>query len=155
MVSPRKFSFGGTSAIVTSMGLIIGLGAAGGGAATIVSGLLIAGFADNLTDSLSIHIYQEAEKLKEPAAFMVTITNFAVRVLAALSFVAIVLALPAAYAGWAALLWGCLLLSVISYVLARERGVGPVGEIAKHLGVALAVIIASRIIGTWISRHVH
>lgn len=155
MVNPRKFSFGGTSAIVTSMGLIIGLGAAGAGAATIVSGLLIAGLADNLTDSLSMHMYQEAEKLKEIAALRATLTNFAARVLAALSFVAIVLALPTAYASLVALSWGCLLLAAISYVLAKARGVPSLPEVAKHLGVAFLVIVASRIIGEWISRHVH
>jgi len=53
MLNPRRFSFGGTSAIVTSMGLIIGLGAARAEMATIVSGLLIVGFADNMTDSLT------------------------------------------------------------------------------------------------------
>jgi vacuolar iron transporter family protein len=154
MLNPRKFSFGGISAIVTSMGLIIGLGAAGVGAATIVSGLLIAGFADNMTDSLSIHMYQEAEKLEEATAFRGTLTNFAARVLTALSFVAIVLAFPARYAGIAALLWGCLLLAAISYALSRERGISPLPEMARHLGVAFLVIVASRIIGVWISRHV-
>jgi VIT1/CCC1 family predicted Fe2+/Mn2+ transporter len=154
MLNPRKFSFGGTSAIVTSMALIIGLGAAGAGAATIVSGLLIAGFADNMTDSLSIHMYQEAEKLKERAALRATFTNFLARVLTALSFVAIVLALPAAFAGVVALSWGCLLLAAISYVLARARGTHPLPEVAKHLGVAFLVIAASRTIGEWISRHV-
>ena len=117
MLNPRRFSFGGTSAIVTSMGLIIGLGAAGAETATIVSGLLIVGFADNITDSLSIHMYQEAEKLEERIAFRTTVTNFVVRVLAALSFVAIVLALPAANAVIAALFWGCLLLTAITYAL--------------------------------------
>ncbi len=154
-LSPRKFSFGGTSATVTSMGLIVGLGAAGADMATIVSGLLIAGFADNLTDSLSIHIYQEAEKLEERTAFRATVTNFVARVLAALSFVAIVLALPAAYARIVVILWGCLLLIAISYALARERGLRPLPEAAKHLGVAFLVIIASQVIGAWIGRHVH
>ncbi len=155
MLNPRRFSFGGTSAIVTSMGLIIGLGAAGAETPTIVSGLLIVGFADNITDSLSIHMYQEAEKLEERIAFRTTVTNFVVRVLAALSFVAIVLALPAADAVIAALFWGCLLLTAITYALARERGVSPFPEIAKHLGVAFLVIVTSRVIGAWISRHVH
>ena len=63
--------------------------------ATIVSGLLIAGFADNKTDSLSIHMYQEAEKVKERAALGATFTNFVARILAALTFVVIVPALPA------------------------------------------------------------
>lgn len=43
-------SFGAVSAIVTSMGLIIGFGAAGISKPTIVAGLLIVGLADNLTD---------------------------------------------------------------------------------------------------------
>jgi len=120
-----------------------------------VSGLLIVGFADNITDSLSIHMYQEAEKLAERTAFNATLTNFVVRVLVALSFVAIVPALQSAYARIAALIWGCLLLAAISYSLAEERGVSPLSEVAKHLEVAFLVIAASRIIGSWISRYIH
>jgi hypothetical protein len=155
MLNPRKFSFGGTSAIVTSMGLIIGLGAARASTATIVSGLLIVGFADNMTDSLSIHMYQESEKLEERTAFRATLTNFLTRVVTALSFVAIVLSLRPEYAGTVALAWGCLLLAIISYLLALERGVGPLREVAKHLVVAASVIVMSRIIGVWISRHIY
>jgi len=66
----------------------------------------------------------------------------------------IVLALPAAYASLVALVWGCLLLATISYVLAGARGAQRLPEVAKHLGVAMLVIVASRIIGEWISRHV-
>ena len=151
MLNPRRFSFGAVSAIVTSMGLIIGLGAARAGTATIVSTLLILGFADNITDSLSIHMYQEAEKLEERTAFRATITNFLARVLVALSFVEIVLALPRRHAEVVAFAWGCLLLAVISYITAQTRGARPLLEVAKHIGVAFLVIAASRIIGEWIS----
>ena len=154
MLNPRRFSFGGTAAIVTSMGLIIGLGAARAEMATIVSGLLIVGFADNMTDSLSIHMYQEAEKLEGRAAFGATLANFVTRILVALSFVAIVLTLPKSYAGIVALAWGCALLAAISYILARARGFNPATEVVKHLGVAVLVIAASRVIGLWITNHV-
>jgi len=139
MLNPRKFSFGGTSAIVTSMGLVIGLGAAKAETSTIVSGLLIVGLADNMTDSLSIHMYQEAEKLEGRAAFRTILTNFVARVLVAVSFAIIVLALPESYAGIVALAWG----------------VSPVPEVSKHLGVAVLVIAASRLIGSWITHHVY
>jgi VIT1/CCC1 family predicted Fe2+/Mn2+ transporter len=155
MLNPRKFSFGGTSAIVTSMGLVIGLGAAKAETSTIVSGLLIVGLADNMTDSLSIHMYQEAEKLEGRAAFRTILTNFVARVLVAVSFAIIVLALPESYAGIVALAWGVLLLTGISYILARARGVSPVPEVSKHLGVAVLVIAASRLIGSWITHHVY
>src|SRR5208337_4268859 len=109
----------------------------------------------NLTDSLSIHMYQEAEKLEGRAAFRATLTNFVTRALVALSFVAIVLTLPKPYAGIVAFAWGSALLAAITYVLARARGIGPVPEVVKHLGVAVLVIGASRVIGLWIMHHVH
>jgi VIT1/CCC1 family predicted Fe2+/Mn2+ transporter len=155
MLYPRTFAFGGTSAIVTSMGLIIGLGAATARTATIVSSLLIFAVADNISDSLSIHMYQEAEKLDERAAFRATLTNFLARLLVSLGFVVIVMALPAPYAGFVALAWGFALLAGLSYVVARARGVSPMLEVAKHLGIAVLVIAASRLIGSWIVHHVN
>jgi hypothetical protein len=56
MANLARFTFGTTSAIVTSGGLIVGLHAAGATRATIVSGLLVIAVADNLSDSLSIHM---------------------------------------------------------------------------------------------------
>ena len=154
MLNPRTFSFGGTSAVVTSMGLIIGLGSATTGTATIVSGLLIVAVADNITDSLSIHVYQEAEKLEARPAFRATLTNFVARLLVALTFAIIVLVLPDPYAGIVALAWGFFLLAGLSYVVARARDVRPVPEVGKHLGVAILVIAASRLIGSWILQYV-
>jgi hypothetical protein len=155
MLNPRIFSFGSTSAIVTSMGVIIGLGAATARTATIVSSLLIFAVADNISDSLSIHMYQEAEKLDERSAFRATLTNFVARLLITLSFVMIAMLLAYPYAGIVALVWGFLLLIGLSYALAMERRVSPMAEIGKHLGVAVLVIAASRVIGSWIFLHVH
>jgi len=64
MIKPTRISFGGTAAIATSMALIVGLDAANAGRTVIVSALLIAAVADNLTDSLSVHMYQESERLE-------------------------------------------------------------------------------------------
>jgi len=155
MVNPSRFSFGGTSAIVTGLGLIIGLGAARANTATIVSGLLIVGLADNMTDSLSFHMYQEAERLEERAALRATTSNFVVRILIALSFVGVVLLLPHTYGGIVALSWGCRLLATISSTVARARGGSPWRETAKHLGVAFLVIVAIRLVGAWIVAYVH
>ena len=72
----RQVAFGSNSAIVTSLGLIVGFGAATVSRAALVSGLLIVGLADNISDSLSIQIYQEAENLESGSAFKATLTNF-------------------------------------------------------------------------------
>ncbi|HLK12351.1 MAG TPA: hypothetical protein VKW76_13310 [Candidatus Binatia bacterium] len=154
MYSLRRISFGATSATVTSMGLIVGLAAVAAEKATLLSGLLIAALADNLTDSLSLHVYQEAEQLNRRAAFRATLTNFSARILVALTFIGLVLLLPPYYASIFALGWGMLLLACLSYLVARARDVRPWSEVRKHLAVAALVIVASRAIGAWIARHI-
>jgi VIT1/CCC1 family predicted Fe2+/Mn2+ transporter len=146
----KRFSFGGAAAIVTSVALIIGLDAATATKPTIIGGLLIVAIADNLTDSLSIHIYQESERLEGHEAFVATLTNFAARLLVSLSFVLLVVLLPMHDAVPVSLGWGLLLLCGLTYLLARERRVSVVAEISKHIAVALVVIVASKAIGTWI-----
>ena len=150
MIRLRKVSFGTTAAIVTSLGVIVGLNAAAAQISAIVGSLLVIALADNLTDSLSVHVYQESERLSQREAFRTTVANFATRLLVSLSFIAIVVVLPTRAAILVCLGWGLLLLSVLSYALARDRQINPAFEMCKHCAVAIAVIVLSGAIGTWI-----
>ena len=154
MMKPSRISFGGTAGIVTSMALIAGLDAAKTGRASMVSALLIAAVADNLTDSLSVHMYQESERLEQKEAFIGTLSNFVTRLLLCLSFVLIVVLLPEHIAALWGLAWGISLLLILTYILARYRKVSVMSEIGKHLGVAVAIIFVSQHIGHWIAAHV-
>ena len=146
MPIPRlsRVSYGSTAAIVTSMALIAGLDAAGSAKSTVIAALLIAALADNLTDSLSVHIYQESEQLQEREAFIGTLSNFATRLIGCLTFVALVALVPRRAIVTAAVSWGMALLAVLTSLLAREREVGIAGEVAKHLLAAAVVIAISR-----------
>ncbi len=151
----RRYSFGGTAAIVTSMGIIVGFHAATMSRSSVVLSLLLVALADNITDSLSIHVYQESEQLEQKAAFGATLTNFIARLLVASSFVVLVMLLPLRVAVFAALVWGVCLLSGLTYLVSRARGVRPLPEILKHVAVAAAVITVSRLaaaaIAAWAS----
>jgi VIT1/CCC1 family predicted Fe2+/Mn2+ transporter len=142
-----RISYGGTAAAVTSTALVSGLSAAGATRPIIVSALLIAALADNLIDALSIHVFQESERLEQKDALTGTITNFAARLLLCASFVVLVVFLPLALAATAAIVWGVVLLASLTYLVARERNVQPLPEVIKHLLVAAAAIIASNGIG--------
>lgn len=150
LVDLRSVSFGSPAAIVTSMGLIIGLDAATATKAAVVGSLLIIGIADNLTDSLSVHIYQESEKLAQRRAFGTTVANYLARLTLTLSFAFLFLLLPEPLALVGCAVWGFFLLSGLSYFLAKARSVDPFGEIYKHAGVALVVIGISKVLGIWI-----
>ena len=141
-----RISYGGTAAIVTSMALITGLNAVGTGKSALITALLIVALADNITDSLSIHIYQESERLDEREAFIGTLSNFTMRLLGSLSFVLIVVVFPPKVVVLGSIIWGNLLLGVLTYFLARERNVKILPEIIKHLVVAAVAIIISKII---------
>jgi len=154
MIKTTRISFGGTAAIVTSMALIVGLDAANAGRTAMVSALLIAAVADNLTDSLSVHVYQESERLEEREAFIGTVSNFVTRLVVCLTFVLIVVLFRTHVAAIGGIVWGMLLLTVLTYILARHRKVGAMSELGKHLAVALVVIFVSKGIGHWIIVHV-
>jgi VIT1/CCC1 family predicted Fe2+/Mn2+ transporter len=150
-IRPAWISFGGTAAIVTSMGLIMGLGAAESSRQSIVSALVIVALADNLSDSLSVHVYQEAEQLESREAFRSTLANFVTRLLVALSFVVLVIALPRDLLAIATVVWGFLLLGLLTFRIARARGARVDKEIAKHIVIAAIVLVISRWLGTWIA----
>jgi VIT1/CCC1 family predicted Fe2+/Mn2+ transporter len=150
-IRPAWISFGGTAAIVTSMGLIQGLDAAASSKQAIISALLIVALADNLSDSLSVHVYQEAEQLEAREAFRSTLANFVTRLLVALSFVALVITLPRDSLAVVTVAWGFLLLALLTVRIARARGAHIGREIAKHVVIAAIVILISRWLGSWIA----
>jgi hypothetical protein len=134
------------------MGLIVGLDATTASTGSLVGSIIIAGLADNLTDSLSVHIYQESERRPEREAFRTTAMNFIVRFSLSLTFVLILAALPRLAAVRLSVIWGFILLSALCHLLARARRVSTWSETWKHAVVAVVVILISKVIGIGILR---
>ena len=145
-----KFSFGGTSAIITILGLIIGLDSTVNPKVAIIGGILVIALADNISDSLGIHIFQESECVDKKEVWLSTITNFLTRFFVSLSFVALIVLLPLSVAVPCSIIWGMGLLATISYSIAKGRGLNPYPAILEHFSIAIAVIIASEFVGKWL-----
>ena len=150
MARLTTLSYGGTAAIVTGMGLVVAFDAGTTSRATLISSLLVVAIADNLADSLAIHVYQESENLDARQAFRSTVANYVTRLVVAGSFVILAVVMPASSLVPVVLAWGMTLLCALTYFVARSRGAAPGLEILKHLAVAIVVIIVSRGIGAWI-----
>ncbi len=77
-ISIRKgFSFGLTSGIITTLGLIVGLHSSTHSAAVVISGILIIAIVDALSDAIGIHISEESEiKHSTKEIWESTITTF-------------------------------------------------------------------------------
>ena len=142
-----NYIFGSSAAIITEVSLIVGLGAARASKGAILGGLLTIALADNISDSLGIHIYKESEGCEKRLSLLATILNFLSRLLICLSFVAIVLLFPISQAISVGIVWGLLLLIFISDLIIRSNHENSISEIIKHVLVAVIVILLSRYVG--------
>ncbi len=147
-------SFGSTAAVVTSLGLVAGFASTGTSQAALITSLLIIGIADNLSDSLSVHLYQEAEELERHEAFVSTVSNFLTRLLITAAFLLLAVTLTGGWLIIVATVWGLAVLGGLTVLLAHQRHASVRRELMRHFAIAIAVIALSRLIGTFITAHV-
>lgn len=155
MIEPKKcyqtkFSFGFSSALITSLGLIVGLNAGSNAKLNIIGGLLIIALADNISDSFGIHIYQESEYRSHREVWRSTFSNFIARMLVVISFVLLIVFLPLSIAVVVSIVWGMLLLICLSFLIAKNNNANILKAIIEHLSIATMVIIASHFAGRFI-----
>lgn len=145
-------SFGLTSGIITTLGLIIGLYAGANSKFVILGGIFTIAIADAFSDALGIHISEESEnKHTAKQIWAATFATWTAKFLFALSFVAPVLLLSNSIAIIASVVWGLILLGIFSYVIAKTKKEKPWKVIAEHLFIAGVVVATTFIAGKSIS----
>lgn len=145
------FSFGLTSGIITTLGLIVGLHSGTHSRAVVLGGILTIAVADALSDALGMHIAQEsASRHTDREIWEATGATLLSKFLFALTFAVPMLALPLGPAVGLSILWGLLLLALLSYWIARAQRVEPWRVILEHLVIAVAVIVLTHLVGDWI-----
>jgi VIT1/CCC1 family predicted Fe2+/Mn2+ transporter len=150
MTNLTKFSFGATSAIVTCLAFIIGLSKITNSKLSIIGSLLVIAIADNISDTLGIHIYQESDLKKSEVVRVSTFLNFITRFFVILIFILLVLFLPTGYAIIFSIVWGLSLLVTLSYFIAKGQKANPYSAIFWHVALAVSVIIISNFLTEWI-----
>lgn len=153
-MSMRKgFSFGLTSGIITTLGLVVGLYSNTGSKTVILSGILVIALADAMSDSLGMHISQEVEKSNShKEIWESTIATFLAKFLIVLTFAIPLLLLRLPLAILVCLVWGISLLIIFNYFLAKQRKIKPYKVILEHLGIAFFVILVTYFVGNLTER---
>jgi vacuolar iron transporter family protein len=145
-----RYSFGGTSAIITNLALIVGLDRTVNAKLNIIGGLLVIALADNISDTLGIHIYQESEGAKPIHVWISTLTNFFSRLIVSLGFIFIIAVLPLNLATIVSIVYGLLVISIISYIIAINRNISPPRSIIEHIFITTIIVLLSKYIGRFI-----
>lgn len=144
-------SFGFTSAIITTLGLMIGLEAGTSSRLAVIGGVLTIAIADACSDALGIHVSEESENRHSHTEIWVsTVTTFLAKAVFSSIFVIPVILLPLKTAIYVSVIVGMTLLALFSYFLARRSGVRPWPVVVEHLSVGLAVVVVTHFIGRWI-----
>ena len=151
--SKNKFLFGSSAAIITNLGIIAGLLSSHNAKGNIIGSMLVIAIADNISDTLGIHIYQEAEGLRASEVWLSSLTNFLSRFLVSGIFVLLVAILPLKIAAIACLTFSFVVISLISYFIAIYKKRNPFISVFEHLIVAGAVIVISKVLGDFILSH--
>lgn len=146
------FSFGLTSGVITTLGLIVGLHAGTDSKLVVLAAILTIAVADAFSDALGIHTSEESEaKHTSGEIWQSTISAFLSKFLCALTFAVPVLLFSFPAAIIISVIWGLILLSIFSFYLAKIQKKIPWKVITEHLVIALIVIAATHYLGVLIS----
>ncbi|MCP9450730.1 MAG: hypothetical protein NNA21_11800 [Nitrospira sp.] len=144
-------SFGTTSGVITTLGLLVGLHAGTHSKTAVLGGILTIAVADALSDAMGIHLAEEAKHTQPArAVWEATLATFVAKFVIAGTFAVPVLVRPLDQAVVISVVWGMVLLAIISFFVARVQGISPWKAIGEHLFIALCVVAITHGLGDWI-----
>ncbi|MDD5749952.1 MAG: hypothetical protein PHO91_04245 [Patescibacteria group bacterium] len=148
----KGFSFGLTSGIITTLGLMVGLYSGTASRTVVLGGIMTIAIADALSDALGIHISEESVNKNHSQVWSTTISAFSAKLLFALTFIIPVLIFDLQTAILVSIAWGIFSLIMINYFIARQRKIKPLPLIFEHVIIAVLVVLATYFIGLWIAK---
>lgn len=145
------FSFGLTSGIITTLGLMVGLHSGTQSKIAVIGGVLTIAIADAFSDALGIHVSEESENHHETIEiWQSTLSTLASKFFIATTFVVPILVFNLSTAIIISIIWGLFILGIFSYFVARGQQTSPWKAVSEHIFIALLVIIITHFVGDWI-----
>ena len=145
-------SFGITSGVITTLGLMVGLHSGTHSKLIIIGGILTIAVADAFSDALGIHVAEESEnKHSQREIWQSTAATFLSKFIIAMCFVVPIVFLPLTTAIIVSVILGLAILGIFSFYIAKEQKAGPWKVVIEHIVIALIVIVITHYVGEFIS----
>lgn len=145
-------SFGLTSGVITTLGLMVGLHSGTHSRAIVISGILTIAIADAMSDALGIHVSVESKNsVPVSQVWEATLATFAAKFVVSATFVVPVVISPLDQAMVIRIVWGLFLLTFLSFFIARAQTIAPWKVIGEHLLIALCVVAMMHAVGDWVN----
>jgi VIT1/CCC1 family predicted Fe2+/Mn2+ transporter len=148
----KGISFGLVSSILTNLGIIVGLNAGTHSKAAVLSGILTVALSDGLSDSLGIHISEEAENKHTPEqVWTATVFTFLTKFFFSMTFIVPLVLLSLSQAVTVSIVWGFLLLFAYTMYIGRNRK-NKWRFVLEDFAIAVLVIVSTELLGRLINR---
>ena len=117
----------------------------------VIGGIVTIAIADAMSDALGIHVSEESKNSGPTRQIWeATVATFVAKFVIAMTFVAPVVTRPLDQAIVISVIWGLLLLAVLSFFVARAQAIPPWKVIGEHLLIALCVVVITYAVGDWV-----
>ena len=144
-------SFGLVSGVLTTLGLLIGLGVSTQSKAAVIGGILTIAVADALSDSFGVHLSQESSGTStKRSVWEATFSTFFSKFFIAISFLIPVILFDLKTSVLVSVLWGLFLIGSLSILISKSNGDRKreiLGVISEHLVLFLIVVSSSYLVG--------
>lgn len=150
----KGLGFGVSSAIITTLGLVVGLHSGTNLKEAVIGAILVIAFADSMADGLGIYFSERArEGCKKYEPWISFVSAFLSKFVFALTFTLPILLIANLHTAIIVdIVYGLILLIIFSYIDARSKKEDAVRMIIFHVLLAAVVVTASHYIGTWIGK---
>lgn len=146
------FSFGLTSGIIGTLGLMVGLHSSTDSSLVVIGGILSIAIAEGFSEAVSVHFSKEFENIfTDREIWESTISTFLSKFAFSSVFILPVVLFDLHRAIILSIMYGLFLLFVISLITAREKQADPTKLIMKNMLIAVVVIIITHFAGMWIA----
>ena len=145
----ESFAFGISSAVMTVMGIIVGLMSANQSISAVIGGIASVGIADSMADALGVYTAKKSEKgSSDKVALKVALATFWSKLFFSASFVVMFMIFPINQALTISIIWGLAVLVVIHFLIAFAKEEKIIWSILKNIGLAIIIILASFWVGS-------
>lgn len=147
------FSFGLTSGVITTLGLMVGLNSSTNSKIVVIGGILTIAIADALSDSMGIHLAAESQnKHSVKEIWEATVSTFSYKFIFSSIFIVPVVIFELCTAVPICILIGLYLIFASSLIIAREQKTSAWKVIGEHLILTIIVIIIANFVGLFIAQ---
>lgn len=149
-----SLSFGLTSGVITTLGLMVGLLSGTQSRIAVLGGIFTIAVVDAFSDAFGMHLHEESESNGDArTTWSITIITFFTKFFIALTFVVPILIFSLTTAVTLNIIYGLFIMTIFSYLIAKESKQNVYKVMGEHILLTVLIIAITYSLGILIQSY--